>query len=1346
MQYHLFKTFFLSFGIVAIVLFVTSPVVFAAPGVPNIVSYQGRLTDSSGRLLGGSGTSYYFRFSLWSTSTIGGGSKLWPTGQPGIVTTSVVDGVFNVNIGDTVNGYPDALTYNFQDSDAAYLQIEVSNDGVSFETLGPRQRIVSSGYAINAQTVGGLTPGTAANNILRLGADGAIVLSSTGISTLGDITAGVVSGGTWQGTAIGDAYITKTGNWTGTFDGNEGSYYLNATNLTNFSTPFATAFGSMNTDNLAEGLTKLYYSDTRARAALSAGSGIGYSSITGIISNSGVLSFNTRLGVVTLISGDVTGALGFTPMNPSGTIAQYFRGNGTVATFPTAVSSFTNDSGYATGGGTASGTNTGDQTITLTGDVTGSGTGSFATTIGALKITNDMLAGSIAASKLTGTDIATVGTITSGTWNGSVINATYIDTAIARLASPVFTGNVTLPGTGIWNSSGNVGIGTPSPNQQLEITKNFRLPATTYNAGSPYGVIYKDANRFIHDFNYGNNGTVTTTGQNTFVGISAGNLTMGSTATQTNHASFNTGIGYQSLTANTLGLGNTAIGATALVANTTGNQNTAIGYDAMASNTTGYQNTAMGGSALNRNTTGINNVVVGPSALYYNTTGSHNTAVGFIAGYLTAAGGSNSTSNDSVYLGYFTKAGASGNTNEIVIGATAAGNGSNTATIGNTSILRTYLTGVNLKAGTTAAGTAPLKFTSGALLTTAEAGAVEFFGDAFYGTITTGAARKQFAFTSDITGVNSGTNTGDITLGAIGATPNASGASLSGQVLTLQPADASFGGVITTGAQSITGAKTFITSLATPLLIGGTSTTQTLTYKTTTGVGTTGADHIFQTGNNGATEAMRILNSGDVGIGTPGPGHKLDVAGSINISTGSAYKYNGVNVILAKTALNDYFFGGAGNLTMTGADNVAVGYQAVASNTSGIRNTAVGTQALFSNTGSSFNTVMGYQALYNGTFGDNNTVMGHTAMYNNYNGDQNVAIGGDALYSNYDGNDNVAVGVLALNNNSTGDFNTALGMSAIRNLQSGHRNTVIGYNSGLGLSTGSNNTIIGASVTGLSAALSNNIIIADGQGNQRINVESTGNVGIGDTTADYKLDVKGTICQDTDSDEICDGSVTSDARLKINIENIPSALEKIRQLRGVYFDWDDTIGHTAFLGRGTRQVGVIAQEIESVFPSLVYYDKDGYRMVDYQKLTGPLIEAVKELDITVQTIPSYEDETFSSKITDFLRGIAERGEAIIDTVRAKKLCAEDVCIDRDQLQEMIEYINTHQNSSAPSDSTPPTEDEGVPESTQDTPVQEEETDTPAPPAEEPAPEELVPAPEPETTTEPVSEPESLPIE
>lgn len=79
----------------------------------------------------------------------------------------------------------------------------------------------------------------------------------------------------------------------------------------------------------------------------------------------------------------------------------------------------------------------------------------------------------------------------------------------------------------------------------------------------------------------------------------------------------------------------------------------------------------------------------------------------------------------------------------------------------------------------------------------------------------------------------------------------------------------------------------FTTSITNPLLIGGTTTTSPLTLRSTSGVGTTGADIIFQTGTNGATEAMRILNNGNVGIGTTGPVSKLEI-GSSDLGNGAA--------------------------------------------------------------------------------------------------------------------------------------------------------------------------------------------------------------------------------------------------------------------------------------------------------------------------------------------------------------------------------------------------------------------------------------------------------------------------
>jgi len=76
---------------------------------------------------------------------------------------------------------------------------------------------------------------------------------------------------------------------------------------------------------------------------------------------------------------------------------------------------------------------------------------------------------------------------------------------------------------------------------------------------------------------------------------------------------------------------------------------------------------------------------------------------------------------------------------------------------------------ITLKAGSTTV--APLKFLSGALLTSPLAGAIEFLTDAFYGTITTGAARRTFAF------LESPTFTGTVTSPAfIGGVQNLSGA------------------------------------------------------------------------------------------------------------------------------------------------------------------------------------------------------------------------------------------------------------------------------------------------------------------------------------------------------------------------------------------------------------------------------------------------------------------------------------------------------------------------------------------------------------------------------------------
>ena len=109
----------------------------------------------------------------------------------------------------------------------------------------------------------------------------------------------------------------------------------------------------------------------------------------------------------------------------------------------------------------------------------------------------------------------------------------------------------------------------------------------------------------------------------------------------------------------------------------------------------------------------------------------------------------------------------------------------------------------------------------------------------------------------------------------------------------------------------------------------------------------------------------------------------------------------------------------------------------------------------------------------------------------------------------------------------------------------------------------------------------------------------------------------------------------SDIRLKENIETIPNALEKIQKLRGVTYDWNDEKVNINSKRAGTRDIGLIAQEVEAVEPlltteyqtQLTHQDSKNamdavdfvpemspmYKTIKYDKITALLVEAVKEL-------------------------------------------------------------------------------------------------------------------------------------
>jgi trimeric autotransporter adhesin len=261
-------------------------------------------------------------------------------------------------------------------------------------------------------------------------------------------------------------------------------------------------------------------------------------------------------------------------------------------------------------------------------------------------------------------------------------------------------------------SNGYVGIGTATPNQQLEITAAMRMPATTT---STTGVIYKGANRFIHDYKPSAND-----GNNTFIGVNAGNFTMASATswlasantgvgssvltalvdggfntaigrnalTATTSGSYNVGLGSFALAANVSGTSNTAIGHNALTATTTSN-NTAVGGSVLASNVAGYSNTSMGESSMNKNTSGYQNTVIGQAALRENLTGNNNVGVGGSALLANTTGSNNIAIGSSALVAALTSD-----------GNTAIGHSAMSSTTSASNVAIGYLAG----AGTTSGG------------------------------------------------------------------------------------------------------------------------------------------------------------------------------------------------------------------------------------------------------------------------------------------------------------------------------------------------------------------------------------------------------------------------------------------------------------------------------------------------------------------------------------------------------------------------------------------------------------------------------------------------------------------
>jgi len=198
---------------------------------------------------------------------------------------------------------------------------------------------------------------------------------------------------------------------------------------------------------------------------------------------------------------------------------------------------------------------------------------------------------------------------------------------------PKATGSTTIGNSPIYTDGTNIGIGTTSPSEQLSITGNFSLPATTATTG----IIKSGSNTLLHTYGTGN----------FFAGISAGNLTLTGTynvglGTQSllgiTSGTDDIGMGYQSLYSITKGSHNIGIGSQSLYTATgsfpgqTGNYNIGIGYQALYASD-GSSNIGIGPGALFSATSAIGNISIGVDAGYSLTTGNYNTFIGINAGY-----------------------------------------------------------------------------------------------------------------------------------------------------------------------------------------------------------------------------------------------------------------------------------------------------------------------------------------------------------------------------------------------------------------------------------------------------------------------------------------------------------------------------------------------------------------------------------------------------------------------------------------------------------------------------------------------------------------------------------------
>ena len=262
-----------------------------------------------------------------------------------------------------------------------------------------------------------------------------------------------------------------------------------------------------------------------------------------------------------------------------------------------------------------------------------------------------------------------------------------------------------------------------------------------------------------------------------------------------------------------------------------------------------------------------------------------------------------------------------------------------------------------------------------------------------------------------------------------------------------------------------------------------------------------------------------------------------------------------------------------------GEQNVLIGHEAGAMLTGASQNAFFGAGAGRHTETTMHNTFLGFNSGFSNISGDENTCVGANAGSGGTEGSQNVFIGSNTG-SGCNGSGNVMIGTWAgVENNGSG-------------------NVFIGHTAGHSMMWGSNLLVIDNENRNGQESL---IYGRFDQDKLRLNAF----VGV-NMKPDSAFSLKA--AGDIQANEV---TAVSDGRFKSDIHQIRDALDLVLSMDGITYRWDET----AMRGRGFKEgihLGFIAQDMEKVVPELVATDSEGYKSVNYQKVSTILVEAMKE--------------------------------------------------------------------------------------------------------------------------------------